>query len=1731
MSGRGNRGRQAWQGWRGRGGLMKPIPNLNSSFVKDNNMTNNFFPPMSCGGPPNSSIGGPHMGMGGPPNSMGGPHMNMCGPPQMMGGHGGPQGMGGPGGPQGMGGPGGPQGMGGPGGPQGMGGPGGPQGMGGPGGRQGMGGPGGHQGMGGPGGPGGPQGMCGPGGPQGMGNHCGPQGMGGPGGLRVLGGPHGMGGPRAPQGMGGGGGPNGFVGSGRLPGFQGMNSPGGMMGSPMVMNGPPVGMMGPPQGLSGPMPQFGQHPGMGGFPFRPNGPPNFMGNQQMNAGCGPRTSGDWSFGTVSGPAPNVSQQQIYQQQRSAEQFLESQQGMLSAASEIAQASAVAASAIETSNAAAPITATAGASSGNASTSTVSTTATTCSATSDESSHEQLTATAVVGIANAFNSKKDAIRASSSEDRFAAKQRKEAEVQAAWETLHQYWQFVQDNPYDFNGWTYLLSHVEAMDNIDAARAALDGFLPLYPYCFAYWRKISDMELKHGSPERSLGLLLEGARCIPVCTELWTAALQALQKYASENDLDKSVVTQAIEDCMECVGASYRSVEVWDYCIQYYTQQENFIKLVQVYKKLLSTPTKQYNKHWDRFLELVRDYHPRSLLPPEEYEAARKACCKQLNLKYTPGPLLPPNAPKKTQQPEDKLSAAIKEKLVASLVPVHEANEKAVNRRWKFEERIKRPYFHIKALDRRQLKNWNEYLDLEIKEGDAFRVIVLFERCLVACAQYEEFWCRYARYMEQHVANVKAGVFVKDQNSDVKTDNVDDEADGVAESADKEGGSSSGGETATAAAPGAAGPDAATDSETSATGRENTSAILDAKSDNNNSDGVSGNKDSGVDSSEQSSAANKTPEDTQVLSRDASSKAVAGDAAIISKDQIKSEPVDEEEDDVVYLNEMNSVPNSQHITDRAFINTGRSCWTYEDVVGYVCEGVGLVGRVLRCPTLTRQWVYEQADWEDVRQIYRRASWIHCPNKPLIAMQWAQFEELQDNVSTARELLSTVVAKHPTLLTARVAQAELEHRADNEVLVEQTYKDAMNAVVAPRERSFLAIKYARFLYKVRDNFDAALALLRKALKKDRGNVYLYQHVFDMCYERHPMDSRGVLAAVMLALQAKDLPLSDKCWFAKKKIAFLREHGTIKELVEARAELKKHEQLLEQSIKDMKEKEERDEAQRKKKEADDMKKTVKEEAKKEEEKRANAAAALVSVINPPPKFPTSSPAGPQQHFPLPCFSADGVVTYASMEGYGYGEVDHNKSLASAQDMSNQQPDGHRMHDSFSEVPPWSDQVDQANKPRDERELAKQVENMKNVQYDDLLRSGIRPGASGMDGRPLLPPPHMAPNHPPPLAPPPFPGFSSHPAVNPGGPDVGAMMGGFKRPFPGDPSECGSPDAKQARCDGPESRPHGNLTQFDPHYTDQPGPSAPPSHRATFGAYGDPPLPFSKIGGLSNVLRGPGDGRPMNGPSGVNGMHGSMRGPGDMQDPRQNGAMDFEGRNPYTQPQIPENRMGDIPRHLSLPDQNPCVNVPEWLIKEGGELRLSSTAAGNSVIRYWPSYMTVEGSQKMFEVLRKNTKWHQRRMIIDGEGVNVPHLLSWVGPCDYSYRGMTLYKNDSWRPEIVDLLHRLMQYTSCQYNSCYISLYRNGNDRSTWNSHDHPALRERPVVAIVSLGETRLFEMQRKDGRGFLRFPLFSGSLLLMEGATQDDWLQQIPKEPLITNERMELTFRKMFMIKGLTV
>jgi len=219
------------------------------------------------------------------------------------------------------------------------------------------------------------------------------------------------------------------------------------------------------------------------------------------------------------------------------------------------------------------------------------------------------------------------------------------------------------------------------------------------------------------------------------------------------------------------------------------------------------------------------------------------------------------------------------------------------------------------------------------------------------------------------------------------------------------------------------------------------------------------------------------------------------------------------------------------------------------------------------------------------------------------------------------------------------------------------------------------------------------------------------------------------------------------------------------------------------------------------------------------------------------------------------------------------------------------------------------------------------------------------------------------------------------------------------------------------------------------------------------------------------------------------------------------------------------LPPELSDPQKSPCVNVPEWFIREGGELCLSDTANGSSIIRYWPKFLSEKGNDLMMNRLRKYCRWHQKQVKVGGEWKYQPRLVSWYGPCDYAYSGLVMEKNLNWAPELLDLLHRLIGMTRHEFNSCFLNLYRHGYDMCGWHSDSHPQLGRNPPVASVSLGAVRVFELRKKKGApNFIRFPLFPGSLLLMEGAVQEDWLHCIPKDPNCKEERVNLTFRIMY-------
>jgi alkylated DNA repair dioxygenase AlkB len=112
---------------------------------------------------------------------------------------------------------------------------------------------------------------------------------------------------------------------------------------------------------------------------------------------------------------------------------------------------------------------------------------------------------------------------------------------------------------------------------------------------------------------------------------------------------------------------------------------------------------------------------------------------------------------------------------------------------------------------------------------------------------------------------------------------------------------------------------------------------------------------------------------------------------------------------------------------------------------------------------------------------------------------------------------------------------------------------------------------------------------------------------------------------------------------------------------------------------------------------------------------------------------------------------------------------------------------------------------------------------------------------------------------------------------------------------------------------------------------------------------------------------------------------------------------------------------------------------------------------------------------------------------------------------------------ELTAIYERIRTVSSVEFTSVLLNLYRDGKDSNGWHADNEKELGKSPSIASVSFGAQRFFHLKHrtiKEAR--LKVLLHSGSLLLMEGDTQEKWLHQIPKTAKPIQPRINLTFRK---------
>lgn len=179
--------------------------------------------------------------------------------------------------------------------------------------------------------------------------------------------------------------------------------------------------------------------------------------------------------------------------------------------------------------------------------------------------------------------------------------------------------------------------------------------------------------------------------------------------------------------------------------------------------------------------------------------------------------------------------------------------------------------------------------------------------------------------------------------------------------------------------------------------------------------------------------------------------------------------------------------------------------------------------------------------------------------------------------------------------------------------------------------------------------------------------------------------------------------------------------------------------------------------------------------------------------------------------------------------------------------------------------------------------------------------------------------------------------------------------------------------------------------------------------------------------------------------------------------------------------------------------------------------------VDFYPTFFSAEVADHLLRELLDTTAWRQDTIKGWGKQIALPRLTAWYGDegIRYTYSGIENVALP-WTQPLLEVKRAVEIPSGVAFNGVLLNRYRNGRDSVSWHADDEPEFGDMPVIASVSFGGTRTFQLKHKT-RNDLKasIELTHGSLLMMRGGTQANWLHQIPKTARRVEERVNLSFR----------
>lgn len=173
-------------------------------------------------------------------------------------------------------------------------------------------------------------------------------------------------------------------------------------------------------------------------------------------------------------------------------------------------------------------------------------------------------------------------------------------------------------------------------------------------------------------------------------------------------------------------------------------------------------------------------------------------------------------------------------------------------------------------------------------------------------------------------------------------------------------------------------------------------------------------------------------------------------------------------------------------------------------------------------------------------------------------------------------------------------------------------------------------------------------------------------------------------------------------------------------------------------------------------------------------------------------------------------------------------------------------------------------------------------------------------------------------------------------------------------------------------------------------------------------------------------------------------------------------------------------------------------------------------LLEYQPALFDAERSDMLLAELIADTPWKQTVQKLWDKEYLTPRLTCWYGETD------RIEGTLPWTPSLQTIREVVEPLAGIRFNSVLLNYYRDGNDSVAWHSDKESIMGSQPVIASVSFGQVRSFDIRNKDDhKEQYSVKLEHGSFLLMKSGLQEQWQHRIAKTTRPTKARINLTFR----------